>query len=310
MASRDALAQIVVGKQGSGKTYSTNEEIAIYRGKFKRPVLIIDRKGEYTNYKSVYYDPDVKDREKRAKGNPNSGHGIKSIHLPHIYRIVCFDKNQRPMDANQMVELILTIADYYKNGLLILEEMNSYIRRTIPPAFYAFLTTLRHNGVDVILHFQANGDAHPDIWSQCTTLRLHKANDSVTSIVGKRGFDADRFELARIAELAIYEKYQKGVKLKKAAMLKYGHEENFPKEVKEEINRHIYYMVYCDFDLSQISNMHPVDFRKACTIFLYQEKTQIKDLMQIEDEHGRKIYPNKNAAIQKLVSDKELVYIN
>jgi hypothetical protein len=310
MAGRDAIAQIVIGKQGVGKSYTTNMELKLYQKKFQRPVLIVDKKGEYTQYKAVAYDSRIKNRHKRAHGGGKGGKmGLAGISLPRIYRIVGIRPDGIPMDKNEMVELLLTISQYYRNGMLILEEMNSYIRRTVPEEFYSFITTLRHNGVDAIYHFQAAGDAHPDIWRQITILRLHKSNDSVNSIMSKSGFGADRYELAKIAELSIYDHYQNGMMLKKQALAKYGKPENFPKQVQNEIDKHIYYMLYVNFDTSQILGINPDDFKTHCTKFLYQERKQIKDLMYIEDENGKKLYKNKNQAVEKLVNDKMLVYI-
>lgn len=303
MSKRDARATIVFGKQGSGKTFTSDLLIKKYMKKFKRPVLIVDVKGEYEGFKAINYNAYEKNIDKRASS-------IKKLYLPRVYRVICKHPNGVAMNNTENVELMLTIVKYYRNGMLIIEEMNSIIRRSVPADFYSFITTLRHNGVDVMFHFQSFGDPHPDIISQCTIFRMHKSNDSLESIKNKRGITQGRYEMARIAEMAINEKYMQGVLLEREALKKFGHENRFPPKVKAKINSLVYYMLYVDFDLSQIRGIDPETFRKHATNYLYSENPNlIKNLMRMPDMNGGKLYKTEHEAVSKKVNDMLMVYV-
>ncbi len=285
MNMRQPMSEIVIGQQGVGKTYISTKFLKYYTQKYKRSVLIVDKNGEYGEYKAVYYDPDEENRHKRAMGSGKSGKsGIAGITKPRIYRILCFHKNGRPMDNKEMVELIMTITDYYTNGLLVLEEMNTYIRRHVPEAFYGFLVRLRHRGIDLISHFQRVGDPHPDIWGNAKSLRLHKAIDSV-----RRSSTAEKvpnYELVRVAEMIVEKHYLKGT----------------PDGDGK------YYFNYVDFNKGKLRGSSEEDFREAMRSFLLQNPREVKDLMAEEDDTGHKLYPTKTAAIDKLI-DNKLLYI-
>lgn len=281
--TRQPKAMVAVAMQGGGKTFTTMEELAIYQKKYQRPVLIVDVNGEYTQYKAIYYDARIADRRKRAMGNPTTGGmGIAGIKLPRIYRVIGIRPDNIPMSEAELIELIYTITDYYTNGVLILEEMNTYIRRQVPRGFYAFMIRLRHKGVDLIMHYQSIGDAHPDIWRQTKVLRLHRTMDSVVRIEHK----IPNFELTRIAELAVEKHYLKGTKDRDGK----------------------YYFVYIDFENNKILNISEQDFREACEKYLYHSGREIRDIMQEEDEYGRRKYKTKQDAIKKLIDDK-MIYI-
>jgi hypothetical protein len=283
MTSRQPKAMVSCAMQGGGKTYTTIKELGIYQHKYKRPVLIVDINGEYTQYKAVYYDARIADRRKRAMGNPKSGRmGIAGIKLPRIYRIVGIRPDNVPMSEAELIELIYTITDYYTNGVLILEEMNTYIRRQVPRGFYAFMIRLRHKGVDLIMHYQSIGDAHPDIWRQTKVLRLHRTMDSVRSIEDK----IPNFELTRIAELAIEKHYLTG----------------------KADNTGKYYFLYIDFENMKILGISEQDFRDSCERYLYQQGREVRDIMQEEDQTGRRKFKTKRDAINKLIDDK-MIYM-
>lgn len=284
MSVRQPKAMVCVGMQGGGKTYTTMKELKIYQQKYKRPVLIVDVNNEYTDFKAVYYDAREKNRRKRAMGSKNSKRmGIAGIKHPRIYRVVGIRPDNIPMSEEELIELIYTITDYYTNGVLILEEMNTYIRRQVPREFYAFMIRLRHKGVDLIMHYQSIGDAHPDIWRQTKVLRLHKTMDTVRSIEHK----IPNYELTRIAEIAVEKHYLTGV--------------------KDETGK--YYFLYIDFENSKILGISETDFKNACSKYLYQNDREVKDILKECNENGQKKYKNTLDAHNKLINDK-MIYIS
>lgn len=320
MDARQPKAMVVVGMQGCGKTCMTMKELSVYQKKYKRPVLIVDINGEYTKYKAVYYDAREPDRRKRAMGQKNSKDtgrmGIMGINQPRIYRVIGIRPDNIPMSMDELIELILTIQDYFINGLLILEDMNTYIRRQIPKDFYAFMIRLRHKGVDLIMHYQSIGDAHPDIWRQTKILRIHSTMDSVLAIQGK----IPNFELTRIAEISVEINCLRGVSYKNEAdklkkELTDCKNDNDKKQLLKDINalnpyveRYYYYFLYVDFENMKILGISEKDFHKAAEIYLYETKQEMRNLMEREDNNGKKQYKTKKEAIDKLISDK-MIYI-
>jgi hypothetical protein len=276
--TRQPKAMVCCAMQGGGKTFTTMKELKIYQQKYKRPVLIVDVNGEYSQYKAIYYDARIPNRNLRAMGNPKTGSmGIAGISLPRIYRIIGIRPDNIPMSEAELIELIYTITEHYKNGVLILEEMNTYIRRQVPRGFYAFMIRLRHKGVDLIMHYQSIGDAHPDIWRQTKILRLHRTMDSVRKIEDK----IPNYELTRIAELTIEKHYLYGDK---------------------------YYFLYIDFENMKLIGISESDFRESCSTFLYQNSREVRDLMMEEDSNGKQKYKTKQVAIEKLINDK-MIYL-
>lgn len=310
MDVRQPKAMVAVAMQGGGKTFTTMEELIVYQKQYKRPVLIVDVNGEYDKYKAIYYDAREPDRHKRAMGHKNSKDtgrmGIAGINQPRIYRVIGIRPDNVPMSMDELIELILTIQDYYKNGMLVLEEMNTYVRRQIPKDFYAFMIRLRHKGVDLIIHYQSIGDAHPDIWRQTKILRIHRTMDSVQAIQGK----IPNFELTRIAELAVEKNYLIGIKYKNESdKAKNDNNQALIKKLKPYVVRYYYYYLYVDFENMKILGISDEDFNEATEIYLYETKTEIKNLMEREDEYGKKVYHTKKEAINKLINDK-MIYIS
>ena len=106
---RQPQQTIVIGQQGGGKTHTTLKLIAKYVAKYNRPVLIVDKNGEYGHYidvngkrkviKAIYYDAtigiskirDIKNSTKRAMGKPNSSKtgliGINKVQIAKVIRI-------------------------------------------------------------------------------------------------------------------------------------------------------------------------------------------------------------------------------
>jgi len=310
MEKRQPKAMVAVAMQGGGKTFTTRQELVQYQKQYKRPVLIVDVNGEYNEYKAVYYDAREPDRHKRALGYKNSKDtgrmGIAGISQPRIYRVIGIRPDNVPMSMDELIELILTIQDFYKNGMLVLEEMNTYVRRQVPKDFYAFMIRLRHKGVDLIIHYQSIGDAHPDIWRQTKILRIHRTMDSVLSIQNK----IPNFELTRIAELAVQTNYLKGVPYKSDYdnAGKSGDKAKM-KKLKPYLERYYYYFLYVDYENMKIIGINEADFKEALDNYLYETRVEIKNLMNRENEHGQKIYKTKQDAIDKLINDK-MIYIS
>jgi hypothetical protein len=201
--------------------------------------------------------------------------------LPRFYRVIGRRLDGTPMDNLELEELVLTISQYYTNGVLVLEEMNSYIRDNVPPEFYSFITNLRHRGVDVYSHHQSIGDPRPDMYSQIKIIRLHFTMDSFTrtSVRNK----VLNFELAMIGEIVVKKNHFLGVRMFNEALQKYGDEELIPKNEKIIIDYFKYFFVYIDFEENILGNITEEDFIEACSTYLFRFESKLINQMMNEE---------------------------
>lgn len=173
---REPKVQIAFGMKGVGKTYATKLLIKQYIAGTKtfkgRPVLILDTQGEYTEAKAIYYDPDVEDQFTRAKS-------IRAIAKPYLYRLISKKPNGQIMTDEEIIRAVLDVCLYFKNGLFVMEDINTYITSSLPRGFFGLLVSVRHRGIDLIIHYQGIGDPPPKIWRNANIIRLHKTIDTV-----------------------------------------------------------------------------------------------------------------------------------
>lgn len=238
---RQPLITIATGKQGGGKTFTTKQEIQVYCKKYQRPVIIIDRNGEYDQITILPYDCRWEEKKR--------GKSIVTINKkPQIFRIVCKKDGWDTYTKDEMLQVLFDIAKFFRNGLIVAEEMNSYIRQGVPEAFYSWFTNLRHAGIDFIGHFQRVGDAHPAVWGNAKVWRAHPTLDSVSRPSTKSKIPD--YELARIAEICLQKKINQG--------------EKYPK-------------LYVNFDAYKITGAGKEELREALTAYL---KTEGKDMVK------------------------------
>ena len=205
--SREAGMMAITGIQGVGKTYQGMHTIADYvrdkpqtkvRG---RKCLIFDTNGEYT--------PDQFDKN-----------GIKNFKISRIalsdVDAWCHTENSecRRIDAKNLgikekkeaVEYLLKV---YKNGMLVLEDINTYILSvTFMEEIVGGLVNLRHRAVDVMISYQSLRPVEPRIWQNSRWVRMHYQADNVNDIKNK----VTNPTLFKIAQLLVNEKYFGGDK--------------------------------------------------------------------------------------------------
>lgn len=116
----------------------------------------------------------------------------------------------KDMDMVQMNKTALTLMSEFKNGQLVLEDMNHYLYGAAQMAFYSQLIRVRHKSVDLTLIVQSLGVVDPRMWINSAYLRMHKCIDSVDRI--KKRVGSDRFKILKIAELIVDAQYDAGNK--------------------------------------------------------------------------------------------------
>jgi hypothetical protein len=250
--SREAGMMAITGIQGVGKTYQGMHTIADYvrdkpqtkvRG---RKCLIFDTNGEYT--------PDQFDKN-----------GIKNFKITRIalsdVDAWCHTDNSecRRIDAKNLgikekkeaVEYLLKV---YKNGMLVLEDINTYILSvTFMEEIVGGLVNLRHRAVDVMISYQSLRPVEPRIWQNSRWVRMHYQADNVNDIKNK----VTNPTLFKIAQLLVNEKYFSGDK----RFFVYIH--SFANKIQGKFTKE--------------------DFEQACKKYLSTNKKYIKEYQQMND---------------------------
>lgn len=197
---RDAELTVAVGKKKVGKTYSTRQLIEDYlHVRPKKKVLIFDVNGEYEGTDNDTFPP------------------IKALSINDVKRFVLHPKVEarriRPLDEEtglplnikQMNDVLTRICYEFKNGLLLIEDPNRYLGDNLPQDLVGTLCTMRHSGVDVVMHFQGIGRIVPKIWQNMNWLRYHKNNEGAKRHKNKF---PDKYELLMVAENIVNGKYK------------------------------------------------------------------------------------------------------
>jgi len=199
---REPSALIAIGFKGVGKTYTTKAEIEKYvmndaaTGRKARPVLVFDVNGEYEGYTAVDFDIDEPNEAIRSAE-------IKKIQAPGKYRIVAYKKNRQLMNASEMYTTVISICNAYRNGLLVLEDINKYMLSNVKIDIVSTLIGLRHHGTDLIIHYQSLRAIPPRMWGNMNFLRWHKQSDGIDKYKNR----LDNYELFKIGERIIEAKY-------------------------------------------------------------------------------------------------------
>lgn len=326
---------MIIGKKGSGKSYLVLKTISLYVRHRKMPVLIIDQTGEYSNYNKIEYNPNQDDDKKRIYGkNEIITHyryeqrknffgetrnikiplktekaytGIYGIRFrePSIYVI-----NVMNFDITQKLKLVEDIGNHFKNGMLVFEEMNSYIRRNVPASFYSFLTRLRHNGVDFNGLYQSIGDPHPDIYRQIEYMQLFKTQDSVTRTSTTDKITGGKVEMVEIAEIAIDKLFTKFQDVRNAIRdikFKKQKPEIETKQLDLLLRKNstslaeVFFFCTVNFETEKISTIPEDLFKQSIMIYLNRHKGIVKSMLFDVDINGKRSFNNYQQAFEAAI---------
>lgn len=250
--SREAGMMAVTGIQGVGKTYRNMHIIADYvRDKPKtrvrgRKCLIFDTNGEYTQEQFARNDiPNfkitriaLKDVEKWSRTENSECRRIDAKHLSI-------------KEKKEAVEYILKV---YRNGMLVLEDINTYILSvTFMEQIVGGIVNLRHRAVDVMLSYQSLRPVEPRIWQNSRWVRFHYQADNVMAIQNK----VPNLALFKIAQLLVNEKYFSGDK----RFYVYIH--NFANKIQGAFTQE--------------------EFENACRKYLSSNKKDVKEYQNMND---------------------------
>jgi hypothetical protein len=192
---REPKLLVAVGKKGVGKSYTTKEMMNKYAYvNPKRRVLILDVNDEYFDIKAISIQ-DI---------------SLFSVHPQiEVRRIRPFLDNGKRMTLDDIASTLFIILETFRNGLLLVEDINKYISDTMPNDLVGAICTNRHIGVDIIMHYQSIGRITSKVWQNLNIIRMHKITDAVKK--HKHKFE-DKYEYISIAEIMINQEYEKGNK--------------------------------------------------------------------------------------------------
>jgi hypothetical protein len=206
--ARECRIIIACGKRGVGKTVETIRMIDEYvsgnltKGVPPRKALIFDVNDEFSSFWFFGQQRSIK------------AIAIKdimkfSIHPKiEVRRIRPFWDDGKKMTINDMAEVLGIVLDNYRNGLLLVEDINKYLSDAMPSDLIGSLATSRHIGLDIVSHFQNIGRAgNPKLLGNLNMIRLHKTNDTVER--HKNKFE-EKTEILQIAEYIINRRYFNG----------------------------------------------------------------------------------------------------
>lgn len=209
--ARECKVIVAVGKKGVGKTVATIEMIYQYvtgnmaKGVPPRKALIFDVNDEFGDFwfhgGARHSIPSL-----AIKDIP-----LFSVHKNiEVRRIRPFWDDGRKMSIDDMAQVLGIILDNYRNGLLLVEDINKYSSDTPKKDLVSALATVRHIGIDLIAHYQSVGrPANPKLLGNISFIRMHKTNDSVAR--HKNKFE-DRTEILMIGEAIVSNRYNRGDK--------------------------------------------------------------------------------------------------
>lgn len=206
--ARECRIVIACGKRGVGKSVETIRVIDEYvkgdvsKGIPPRKALIFDVNDEFSSFWHFGGTRSIKAIAIRDI--------MKfSIHPTiEVRRIRPFWDDGKKMTINDMAEVLGIILDNYRNGLLLVEDINKYLSDAMPSDLIGSLATSRHIGLDIVSHFQNIGRAgNPKLLGNLNMIRLHKTNDTVER--HKNKFE-EKTEILQIAEYIINKRYFDG----------------------------------------------------------------------------------------------------
>jgi len=276
---RQPMILLVCGETGVGKTYRNKQEIKRYM----MDHLAVGKKGR----KVLAFDTNDDDYPQFRTVSPNH---LKALTKVSSRRIRPFNSDGSPMDNDEKKEVITKIMKHFKNGLVVLDDIDHYMTGAKGQSMIGALCTVRHKGIDIVLTHQSVAKITTSEWQNCTWLRLHHQVDDVTRYRER----IPKYQMVRIGQLIVDEQYElcsNAFAMGNITELDYKIQKSF--------------FVYINMREQRIRGCSRAAFIRACKKFIDQEESRkVKMLLNEQDFDGNNIYKTKNDAIVKLISDK------
>jgi hypothetical protein len=212
-----------------------------------RKCLIMDTNGEYTT--EQFSRNDIENFNPRLISLKDIPAWSLSTDIIECRRIDA--KNLSIPEKKKVLEYIIR---YYKNGLLVVEDINTYILNvTHMEEIVGGLVNLRHRGVDMLISYQSLRAVEPRMYSNSRWMRLHYQQDNVNDIKGKIA----NLALYKIAEIIVKTRYYNG-------------------------DKRFFVYIHC-FDNKIEGKFTKVEFLEGCEKYLNTNKREIKEYCEMND---------------------------
>ncbi len=274
---REPTFEVAIGFKGVGKTFNFDRIATEYVSIQKRPVFVFDVNNEFVpgnklyGYKAIDYDCTEKNSFKRSEQ-------IRNIKVPGKYRIVPWRKDKQPMGAKELLETATTIVATFRNGMVLLEDINKYTLSHFKQEFVGTFIGLRHVGVDLVIHFQSLRAIPPKVWSDMEYLRWHKCSERIVKYKDR----VTNFEIFSIGECIM--------------------DINYP------VDPHYFFWINILKD--KFINVSEEDFKKGCIAYLNTHPQVLNELMYHMADDGSKKYKDRQAAINGFIEVKSKQYLS
>ena len=250
--SRNAGMMCIAGIQGVGKTYLNQHIIRDYvRDKIAikvkgRKCLIFDTNGEYTQ--AMFKRNNIENFVSAPLALRDVSGWSKSDNIE------CRRIDAKSLPISQKREAIEYIMHHFRNGMLVLEDINTYILNvTHMEKIVSGLVNLRHRGVDILISYQSLRPVEPRIYQNSKWVRMHYQADNVSDIKGK----LPNVTLFKIAQIIVNNKY-------------FGGDKRF-------------YVYIHSFDNKIEGDFSEQDFKLACKQYLNANKKYIKEFKEMNN---------------------------
>jgi hypothetical protein len=249
---REAGMMIATGIQGVGKTYLNMHIIRDYvKDKLKtrvkaRKCLIMDTNGEYTLEQFTRNNiPDFAPKTIAVKD-------IAQWSLSDA--IECRRIDAKNLGIQEKKDVIQYIIRFYRNGMLVLEDINTYILNvTHMEEIVGGLVNLRHRAVDMLISYQSLRAVEPRMYTNARWMRMHYQADNVNDIKGKIA----NLPMYKIAQIIVNNRY-------------FGGDQRF-------------YLYIYNFANKIEGQFSKKEFKDACRQYLNSNKKHIREFKEMHN---------------------------
>ncbi|MBL6446413.1 hypothetical protein JMN32_08845 [Fulvivirga sp. 29W222] len=274
---REPMVFLVCGETGVGKTYRNKLEILNYMkdnsatGKIGRKALAFDTNDDDYQFKTV---------------SPNY---LKSLINVQARRIRPFNPDGTSMDDDQKREVVSKILRHFRDGLIILDDIDHYMSGARGQSMIGALCTNRHKGIDILLTHQSIAKITTTEWQACAWLRLHHQVDDITRYKER----IPKYFLIRIAQLIVDEQYNLASDAFAAGLID-----------KSEFAKRKSFFIYVNIREKKIRGCSREAFIRAAKKYIDQEESKkIRLMLNERDFKDKPVYKTRNEAIIKLITE-------
>ncbi|HEY9084052.1 MAG TPA: zonular occludens toxin domain-containing protein [Vicingaceae bacterium] len=274
---RQPMLVLTCGETGVGKTYRNLIEIFRYMkddsdtGRKGRKVLAFDvNDDDYPQFKTVKVNL------------------IQNLTAINARRIRPITKSGRNMSIEEKRDVVEQMVNRFKNGLLVLEDLDKYMVGAKGQSIVGLLTTNRHNGLDIMISHQSIAKITTTEWENCTWLRLHHQVDDISRYRER----IPNYFLVRIATFIVDEQYD----LANAAYVDGDIS-------KDEFKKRKSFCVYVDMRRLRIRGVSRAAFIRAAKKYIdTHESRKVKMMLQEMNMDDSPKFKNRSEVVVHLIA--------